>query len=331
MTEKVRLGSVGLGWWGATLAQAAEASGDAEIVAAFARTPSSREEFAERFSCRAAESLDALLADESVDGILVATPHSTHAAIIEAAAEAGKHVFVEKPLTLNYREGLRAVETAEKHGIVLQVGHHRRRQPATRRLRQLLEDGELGQVSLLESNLSGKSNLTPRSGWRGDRDESPLGSMTGMGVHMADNLIYLVGPAKSVTALSTKTLARGPLDDVSVVGLEFANGVLGHIGTSHVVPKTSVTAVFGSEGAAWSEEEGQRLFRQSIDETSRSEVEVQGPDALKDQMNAFAGCIRDGRKPEMDGRQALEVVAVLEAAVRSQERRQTVEVDEVRD
>ena len=328
--EKVRLASIGLGWWGGVLAQTAEDTGQAEIVTAFARTPSTRDEFAERFSCEPAPSLDAVLSDDGVDGLLVATPHSTHAEMIEAAAEAGKHVFVEKPLTLKVAEGRRAVEAAEKHGIVLQVGHHRRRQPATRRLRELVTNGELGQVSLLESNLSGKSNLNPRSGWRSDREESPLGSMTGMGVHMADNLIYLVGPVSTVTTLSTKTLARGPLDDVTVIGVEFANGVLGTIGTSHVVPKTCVTAVFGSEGAAWSEEEGQRLFRQSIDEAARSEISVEGPDALEDQMSEFARCIREGAKPEVDGRQALEVVALLEAAVASQQRREAVDLDEVR-
>ena len=329
MGEKVRLGSVGLGWWGGSLADAATLSGEAEIVSCFARTESARQQFADRYSCRVAGSLEEILASDDVDGLLVATPHSTHVGIVEAAARTGKHLLVEKPLALSVAQGRRAIKAAAEAGVVLQVGHHRRRQPATRRLRELVESEELGQLSLLEANMSGRSGLTPRTGWRRDPEESPLGGMTGMGVHMADNLIYLAGPVGSVTTISKKTLARGPLHEATALALEFENGAVGYLGTSTVIPPMCNTAAFGSEGAAWSEEEGQRLFRQGIAEPARHEVGVNGADALVDQVKEFADCIRTGKKPEVDGEQALLVVALLQAAVLSHERGQVVQVREV--
>lgn len=329
MTEKVRLGSIGLGWWGGILAEAASASGEAEVVSCFARTDSTRDEFAAKYSCRAARSLEELLGSDDIEGVLVATPHSTHADIAEAAAAAGKHVFVEKPLTLTVSEGRRAIQAASDSGVTLQVGHHRRRQPATRRIHQLVQGGELGEVSLLEANLSGKSGLNPRSGWRGDPEECPLGGMTGMGVHMADNLIYLAGPIRAVSTISKKTLARGPLHDATSLALEFENGAVGYLGTSTVIPKTCTTVAFGSEGAAWSEEEGQKFFRQGIEESARHEEAVEGPDALADQLAEFAGCIRTGARPEVGGEEALLVVALLEAACLSHDGGQVVELSEV--
>lgn len=329
MSDKVRLGSVGLGWWGGMLAETANASGEAEIVSCYARTDATREDFAVRFSCGSAGSLDELLASEDIDGVLVATPHSTHADIVEQAAAAGKHVFVEKPLTLTVSEGRRAIEAAAEHGVILQVGHHRRRQPATRRIHELVQAGELGEISLLEANLSGKSGLNPRSGWRGDPTECPLGGMTGMGVHMADNLIYLAGPARAVSTISKKTLARGPLHDATSLSIEFENGAVGYLGTSTVIPKTCTTVAFGSEGAAWSEEEGEKFYRQGIDESARHEEKVEGPDALVDQLTEFSDCIRTGRSPEVGGEEALLIVALLEAAGLSHDRGEVVELNEV--
>ncbi|HJP14586.1 MAG TPA: Gfo/Idh/MocA family oxidoreductase, partial [Nitrospinota bacterium] len=119
--EKARLVFVGLGNWGTRLARAAERGEEAEILRCFARTEESRRDFAEKFGCAPAESLREILRDDSVEGVVVSTPHSTHAEIIHQAADAGKYLFVEKPLTLTVEEGRRAVAAAEAAGVVLQI------------------------------------------------------------------------------------------------------------------------------------------------------------------------------------------------------------------
>ena len=88
MTEPVRLGSIGLGWWGGVLANGARSSGRAEIVGCFARTPEARANFADEHGCRTFDTIEELLASD-VDGVLIATPHTTHADLVVAAAQPG--------------------------------------------------------------------------------------------------------------------------------------------------------------------------------------------------------------------------------------------------
>jgi predicted dehydrogenase len=324
-----RLGFIGVGNWGTKLAQAAQRSGTATVVAGFSRTPSTRREFAEAFGCDEAIGIDDLLARD-IDGVVIATPHTTHRDVVAAAAAAGKHVLVEKPLTLTVAEGRAAVDAARQAGVVLQVGHQRRRLAATRALRRLIDDGGLGMVHMLETNLSVPANLKPSGGWKGDPTERPLGGMTGLGVHMLDNLQYLAGPATSVSVHSKPLLAGSALDDVTMCVIEYASGPLAHLATSMVVPKVATVAVHGTSGSAWSEEDGLRLFRQDTGETSRREVAVEPVDALAEQMSEFAAAIAGTATPEVDGATALEVVAVLEAAMLSAARGTTVDVNEVR-
>lgn len=328
--EKVRLASFGLGWWGEMLARSVAAAGNGEIVTCYARSESARQDFADAIGCATAGSVDDVLADERVEGVLIATPHSTHRDLIERAAAAGKHVFVEKPLTLNHADGAAALEAARDAGVILQVGHNRRRAPAMRRLRALIDDGSIGRIGMLESNLSVPMGLETKAGWRSDPDECPLGGMTALGVHMVDNLIYLAGPAVAVSAMSRRTLARNATDDVTMLCIEFAGGALGQVGTSVVSPKLCTTSVHGELGSAYSEEEGQRLFVQRTGEMQRTELEgVEGPDSIIDQLVEFSRCIREGGTPEVSGEQGLEVVAVLEAAMLSSAERRVVDITEI--
>lgn len=117
--EKARLAFVGLGNYSGVLSGTAERAGNCEIVNCFARTESRRKEFAEKQGCRDAASLDEVLGDPEVEGLVVVTPHSTHADIVCRAASAGKHVFIEKPLTLTVADARRAATAAREAGVVL--------------------------------------------------------------------------------------------------------------------------------------------------------------------------------------------------------------------
>ena len=132
--EPLRVASIGLGWWGGTLATKAKEAG-LQLVSCFARTKESREEFAATHGSRPVDTIDDVFSDDEVEAVLIATPHSTHADLVAEASQAGKHVFVDKPFTLTVAEAKRAIEAAESAGVILQVGHNRRRQPATRRIK----------------------------------------------------------------------------------------------------------------------------------------------------------------------------------------------------
>lgn len=329
-TGKVRLASVGLGWWGGVLVDAVNRGGSGEVVSGFARSEDARKAFSEKFGCRTADSLDDLWNDPEVEGVIVATPHSTHLDIISAAASAGKHVFVEKPLTLTVDEAKKAIEATSSANVTLQVGHHRRRLGANRKIREMIDSGELGVLHQLEANLSLPMGFEPKQGWRNDPAECPAGSMTGLGVHMIDNLQYLAGPAKKVAAFSKKVLGKTNLDDTTSIIIEYENGPLGYIGSTFVIPKICDTAAFGTKMRAYSEEEGGKLYVAKVGEEARTEVDVVGGDALADEMNEFCRCTRGEATPETGGPEGLEVVAVLEAVVQSATTGQVVDVASLR-
>ena len=327
--EPVRVASIGLGWWGGTLAEKATAAG-LQLVKCFARSEEQRVEFARTHGGTPADSMEELLGDHDVEGVLIATPHSTHADLVVQTAAAGKHIFVDKPLTLTVAEAKRAMHAAEAAGVVLQVGHNRRRQPANRRLKQMVDSGELGTVHYAEANLSHPKGLNPRTGWRGDPAESPAGGMTGLGVHMADNLNYLLGPAARVAAFSKKVLQIGTLDNATTATLEYQSGPLAFLGTSTVIPDIARTAVWGTEAAAWNELDGEGFYVQRVGEKDRAPEEIETLDTVKDELEEFAAIIRNGGRPETGGPEALEAVAVLEGIIESATTGRVVDLDEVR-
>ncbi|MDH3500517.1 MAG: Gfo/Idh/MocA family oxidoreductase [Acidimicrobiia bacterium] len=327
--EALRVGSIGLGSWGGMLADKARLAG-IEMVGGFARNAEGRDAFVQTHGGRAAGSLDELLSDADIEAVIIATPHSTHADLVVAAADAGKHVFVDKPFTLTVAEARRAIAAADAAGVVLQVGHNRRRQPATRRLKQMVDDGELGMIHYAEANLSYPKGLNPRSGWRGDPSESPAGGMTGLGVHMADNLNYLLGRPARVAAFSRRVIGVGNLDDVTHATVEFESGVLASLGTAMVIPDIARTAVWGTEAAAWNEVDGEHFYMQRVGEKDRTEQPVETLDTVRDELEEFAVNVRTGSRPETGGPEALEAVVVLEGVVESAATGNVVDLNEVR-
>jgi predicted dehydrogenase len=327
--DPLRVASIGLGWWGGNLAGKAKEAG-LELVSCFARTKESREEFAETHGCRAAESLDEILSDDEVEAVIIATPHSTHADLTIEAASAGKHIFVDKPFTLTVAEGKRAIKAADAAGVILQVGHNRRRQPASRRIKQMVDNGDLGMVHYAEANLSYPKGLNPRTGWRGEPDESPAGGMTGLGVHMADNLNYLLGKAARVAAFSKKIIGVRKLDDATTATLEYHEGPLAFLGTSMVIPDIARTAVWGTEGAAYNDKDGERFLTQEVGSKDWEEHDIEVLDTVRDELEELASNVRNGTKPETGGPEALEATVILEGIVESANTGTVVDLDEVR-
>lgn len=327
MADPVRFASVGLGWWGKVLARSAVESGAGEPVACFARSPEARAAFAAEFGCREA-SLEEILADGGVEAVLVVTPHTAHAAIMLAAFEAGKHVFVEKPLTVSVDDAERCVAAAEQAGLVLQVGHHRRRLTANRRIKAMIDAGELGVVQQVEANHSAPALFSwPEGSWRRRRAESPAGGMTALGCHQLDTMQYLLGPPRRVSAFSKRVLATSEVDDATAMLIEFERGPLGYLGTSPAIPRRVELTVYGTDAAVRSDGDGARLSLQRRDEGDWQELEVEQNDPVAEQLLEFARCVREGGVPETGGPEGLAVVRMIEAAVRSAEEGRAVELE----
>jgi predicted dehydrogenase len=329
--EKVRIGLVGVGWFGGIRVASARKSGAAEFVSCFDLVSERRDAFAAEHQCRPAESLEAMLADPEVEAILIATPHSTHLGLVQEAASAGKHVFVEKPLVLSVADARRAAEVTEKAEVVLQVGHNRRRQPANRHIKAMIDGGELGTLLQLDGIHTNPAAIGKGiAGWRLDPAECPAGGMTALGIHTVDTFHYLAGPAKRVAAFSKQVVGYTKIDEATSVLIEYERGPVGSITTSYFVPAVVSLGVYGTEGNAWNEEDGAELFVQKAGETTRSPLDVEAFDTVVDELAEFARCVREGTKPETGGAEALEVAAVLEAIMESAASGRAVEVADLR-
>jgi predicted dehydrogenase len=329
--DEVGFGVVGLGWFGGVLADAVNAVEGAGLVACFARSEPARRAFADAHGGDAASSLEQLLEDPRIAAVILATPHSTHVELVEATAAAGKHVFVEKPLALTGTEARRAIAAAEDAGVVLQVGHNRRRQPANRMIRSMIERGELGDVLQLQGFHSAPGAHKPDlPAWRIDPAECPAGGMTALGVHTVDTFNYLVGPAARVSAFSKRVVGFNTLDEATAVSIDYVSGAIGQIGTSYFVPATVWSAVYGTDRSVWNEHDGGRLFTQERAEPDRTELPVDSLDTVRDEMEEFVSCIRGEGEPETGAAAGLEVAVVLEAVVGSISTGETVDLASLR-
>lgn len=333
--DPVRASIVGLGWWGGELVMAAKKVSDFQVTACFARTAGTRNAFAAAHGLRPLDSWEAVLKDGETEAILLATPHLTHARMVEEAASAGKHIFVEKPFVLHVPEGQRAIAACERAGVRLAVGHQRRFQPAHRELKRLIETGELGHAIQAEANFSyGFAFSVDKTSWRAHPDESPAGAMTGLGIHHADNLQYLLGPVKSVFASSRSVNSMTDLDDVTAALLEFESGAHGYLATNMLTPKVFYIHVFGTDANVFAEDEGTKLTiqRKGIDEPEVREFSMGGNSVtspLVDELEDFAAAIRENRPPEADGMAGLRASAVLEGIVISARENRRVELNEL--
>ena len=320
MTEPVRVAAVGIGWWSGVLADAIPKGTNLKLVTCTTRSADKRAAFAEKYRCRQAESFEAVLKDAEVEGVLLTTPHTLHAEQVIAAAQAGKHVFVEKPFTLTVAEGRKATEACRRAGVVLSVGHGRRRQPANRTLKTMIDDGTLGRVIQIEGNISSSTGFTLKpGGWRTDPRETPAGAMTGLGIHHVDTFQYLLGPIVRVFAFSRRQVLTGmEIDDTTGILLEFASGILGYLGTAFVLAnRTNLLALHGTEAQAFSEAEGSRLSLQKKGEPDRSPIPLRPVDIIVEELAEFSRCVREGGRPEVGGEEGTTNVAVLEAIVES--------------
>lgn len=279
---------VGLGWWGKTLVESvADGADHVRFVAAATRTRSPEvTAFVADHGLRLGDDLDALLDDPAVDAVVLATPHTLHPAQVMAAAQAGKHVFCEKPLALTRREAEAAVEAASRAGVTLGLGYNRRFHPEMAKLRQRIKDNGLGTVMHLEATMTSPNALSLRpEQWRASRSETPCGGLTPMGVHAIDGMIDLCGEIDHVYAESFHRAVDIDADDTTAIVLRMRDGMSGYLGTITATGPGFSFSVFGSGGwvrlegvthvaGASSEERRTRLFSTCTFQPARGPAEV---------------------------------------------------------
>ena len=196
----------GLGWWGRVIVPLAKTSAKLKVVRVVDPDPAAAE-FASSQKIPLSSFEDALK-DPEVHGVVLCTPHTLHTEQIIKAANAGKHVFCEKPLSLSRSDVLRAVEAIDRKKLSLAVGHEKRFEPPIQEAMRLVKSGELGVPLQIEANFVQDKFLSlPAHNWRLNPKEAPAGPMTATGIHLLDLSVGVFGAAKRVFA-SVKTLNR---------------------------------------------------------------------------------------------------------------------------
>jgi len=314
----LRAASIGLGWWSDELAGAIQGASDKiGIVTCYSRSAEKRVAFANKFRTAQHESYAAILADPGVDAVILTTPHSLHAEHVTRAAEAGKHVFVEKPFTLTAESGRCAAAACEAAGVVLAVGQNRRFSAAAQALKAMWEAGDFGTVLHLEANFSapGALSYTPEK-WRANRVESPAGALAGLGIHMIDLLCWLAGPVERLTAQAMHRAVSVDIDDTTSAILKFASGTTGYPGSVFACPYTSFLNVYGTHGNAFAAIDGNGLTIQKPGGQPESK-EIAPVDTLKAELEEFAAACGGETTFRVHPAEAIHNVAVMEAIAAS--------------
>ena len=249
----VRVASIGMGWWSDVLADAIKRSGKLKIVACYTRSADKRDAFAAKYDCKSLARYEDMLADPDVEAIINTTPNDAHLETTSAAAAAGKHVFLDKPIANSIADGRAITACCAKAGVVLALGYQRRRESHFRWIRKQIDAGVFGKLVNAEANISrdrlGKIDL---SSWRYQAAGMPGGVMLQIGIHYIDVLEYLIGPIKAVRGQSAQLVLPGDNPDVASLILEHENGALSTLNASYAsASEYYLMNIYGKEATAY--------------------------------------------------------------------------------
>ena len=329
---KFGLGIVGAGMAAKPHAQALDALRDTVAVrGVWRRDAAELQRFCETYDFPAAASYEAMLADPGIHAILVLTPPNAREAIVAAAAAAGKHVLMEKPVERTTEAAQRIVSACENAGVTLGIIFQHRFRAASVALARWVEGGELGPLHAVHLVVPW---WRPQQGYydkpgRGTMAQDGGGVLITQAIHSLDLMLSLTGPAKAVTALAATTgLHQMETEDFVAGGIEFANGAVGGL--------MATTANFpgGAEALTLNFEEasatltGGSLTLSWLDGRTETTGEASNSGGGADpmafpfdwhmaQIADFADAVRQGRQPRSTGRTALEVHRLIDALIRS--------------
>src|SRR5450631_2212142 len=310
----LRVACIGMGWWSDVLADAILRSGTLEIAACYTRSLDKRAAFAAKYGCRSAASYEAILADPEIEAIVNTTPNDVHLATTSAAAAAGKHVFLDKPIANTVSDGRAITAVCAQAGIVLALGYQRRRESQFRWIRRQIDAGVLGKLVNAEANISrdrlGKIDL---SSWRYQAAGMPGGVMLQIGIHYADVLDYLLGPIGAVSGQLARLVLPGDNPDVASLIFQHENGALSTLNASYAsASEYYLMNIYGKNATAYYDlHNGLRVLERG--ELEPKAVTCPEVDTLVEEIEEFASAVRGNGRLEVGGEYATRSLAVVQA------------------
>lgn len=324
--DTVRIGMIGAGYMGRTYAECLRrftAGGQLSAIWGGSRAAA----LAAEHGVDCAASLDQLLARDDVDAVLVATPHSAHLAQVTAAAKAGKHVLVEKPMALNRRECDLMIAACRQAGVQLSVIQTVRFRGTVARAKRMVDEGKIGDVRMIRLQTLFPWEADTSKTW--SKSEAEGGLILDQGAHNADFMRWFAGSEATRVFARLRQFQPGAYPSPTAMAqIDFAGGVMASMWMSFELPEPGVensyfrALVVGSKGML--DIDGFGKLRAALDGRAWEQVWEQpaidfvnrplGPERLEaffTQVQDFINCVREGRPPAVtgeDGRAAIELI-----------------------
>ena len=316
---------VGLGYWGPNLLRNAWVTDGMRVVAACDRDAAQLAPVAHRYpTVRTTQSYDEVLAADDVDAVIIATPVRTHFDLARKALRAGKHVFVEKPLAQTSAECRELMALADERSLVLMPGHTFLYSPPARKVKELLDAGELGELFF---GTFSRVNLGIH--------QSDASVLRDLGPHDFSMLLHWLGEPTFVRAIARDSVGSGQLD-VAFIDLGMPSGALVHMEFSWLAPtKLRRTVLVGSERMIVYEDtstEQVRVYDRGVEvlepqSFGEHQLSYRSGDILTPRLDPdeplglelqdFVGAMVEGRDPISSAKVGLDVVRIIEAAEHS--------------
>jgi len=327
-------------------AQAIQAIPQARLVGCYNHRAESAQEFAQTYACQAYSDLEAMLANPEISVVTICTPSGAHLEPALAAAQAGKHVLVEKPLEITLERCDQIIAACQQAGTQLGAILPSRFSPANLALKQAIDQGRFGRLTLGDTYVKWwrTQEYYDSGGWRGTWDLDGGGALMNQAIHNVDLLYWLMGDVESVQAM-TATLAheRIEVEDTAVAALRFKNGALGVIeaATSAYPGLLKRTEIHGNKGSARVEQDdvtlwafdteapGDDVILEALSKGSGFTAGASDPRGInhaghRDQLADFLKAIDTGTAARVDGREGRKSVEIIRAIYQSAKTGQAV-------
>jgi predicted dehydrogenase len=351
---KHRIGIIGLGMALKPHALSLQdLAGRVEVAAAFAPSRERRAAAAKTYALPVVDSIDAILGDRSIDLVLILAPPWNHLELVQAAAGAGKHVLLEKPVEVNAERSLAVVEACERAGRTLAIVFQHRFRPGALKLAELLRAGALGEILSASASIrwwrppeyyaGGEGGPHPGAqAGRGMRARDGGGVLLTQAIHTLDLLLHLVGPASEVSAYAATTpLRKIDTEDVVAGCVRYANGAFGVIdATTAAYPGyPERIEIAGTKGSAVLEVESLTVSFMSGERVAVGGAAAGGggadPMAFSHEHHRrvhaeFLDAVDARREPTNSGRSALAVQELIDVLLASSQRGAPVKVQSAR-
>ncbi|MBI2062834.1 MAG: Gfo/Idh/MocA family oxidoreductase [Candidatus Yanofskybacteria bacterium] len=286
----------------------------------------------ERFGIWACWDLNEALADPDIDIVFITTPDDSHTVYLEQCLKAGKHIFVEKPITGYYHEAL-PLRTLMQKGKVFMVGHNKRREATIRMAKELISNGLIGEVvSIYANDSKGIAYQMNQSNWRFQKARHREGPLITVGIHLIEAVHYLTGKVDSVSSVLKNISKLSEVPDSNATMLCLEKGATALIEANYNMPSVDVFNIYGTDGVI-NIADDKMWLRKGRDvnriPSPSLRVDLKPIDTIAEEINEFFDVI-EGKKENVETgyQEALNALAVIEACWQSSQQKKIVEMSE---